>query len=489
MLQMAAEGRVPAELPVKRRRDQQWYQAGQIPGLLTRPAPTIFAVAPAARQPAPPAAPPSATKKAQAPPPAPQIVKKDESRVKPLSSDGRIPPTPPPPPTAPRKTAPPPASKPVAAAAGFPVIVSNAATTARGTSSGDAAEVAPRFRKTPLLVGGVVVGAAAAGIVVGVTIWMVWMNGSVSSENVQMAAAVRQPALMRTSGSAPRQPAGDVTKEADAEASAGVPTKAELEAQAKMVASISNWQSIAGLKSFGVSNASLQVSRVWRMSAAEKADGNGAKGAGTAGNLLCVEIAIHNKSRAPLKYRGWNSYGANGAILADESGNVLPLVPLARTSQIKRMTDANVPGGATVAEVLVFEAPASEEEVLHLVLPYGVFYSNVRPPYRAIELTPDMVGAELASGVTAATAESATADAPAGAFAKVPAAAKVTAKTKDRQPPSIKDLVDNDPGFPMPPAESTAGQGDDKGKDAKTGEDPKTEPKSEPANPVNPLEP
>ena len=44
MLQMAAEGRVPAELPVKRVQDKKWYKAAQVPGLLA-PAKTASAAA------------------------------------------------------------------------------------------------------------------------------------------------------------------------------------------------------------------------------------------------------------------------------------------------------------------------------------------------------------------------------------------------------------------------------------------------------------
>ena len=370
---------------------------------------------------------------------------------------------------------PPPTKEPVAAA-GFPVIVTEGAA-ARGATprNGASGEVAPppRRRNSRLRMAGMAATALAAMLVVVAVIMNVWMRGFKTDVAAVAATAELQPSVTQISSPARREVARAALPEAERESAAG-PTEAELAAQAETVASISDWQSVAGLKSFGVANASLQIVRVWRTS--EGGAAADAKDSSAAGDFFCVEVAIRNQSKSPLKYRGWNSYGALGAILADEEGNVLPLVPLEETSQIKRMSAGNVPGNSTATEVLVFQAPASEGAVLHLVLPYGVFYSNVRPPHRAIELTPDLLGMELAGPPATAKRDEA---ASGGQAASGTATPKGIGK-QDGLPPSIKEIVDSDPGFPVPPAEPPSVSDESPASGDKTGD---------PKKPENPFEP
>ncbi|HUE71818.1 MAG TPA: hypothetical protein VMP01_13110, partial [Pirellulaceae bacterium] len=272
------------------------------------------------------------------------------------------------------------------------------------------------------------------------------------------------------------------------------PTQAELAAQEKTVKSISSWHSVAGVKSFGVSNASLQVARVWRLDP----DDDEKK---TVGPFVCVEVTIRNKSRSPLVYKGWNSFGDNGAILADENDQVLPLVPVEKTPDLTRLTRTSVPGGGSVTELLVFAAPASEEEVLHLVLPYSVFYSNVRPPHRALELTPDMMGVDLAVGSQPTGPEPAEAAEPPDAAEadSAPAASADKPKAKEpSQPKSLRDMINSEPGPPARPddmPDEKNGKGNKnkkpKGKEAKEDEPAKPKDSENPFEPkgANPLDP
>lgn len=473
MLQMAAEGRVPADLPVKRVSDKKWFTAKQVPGLV-RPAKPV---APAAN-------------------PAPGRAAKDDSklkRAKPLAAAANSvappPPSPPPPP-------PPPTAQ--AGALGLPVIVADARRAATSPSAATQPAVhVPRRRTSRLMLVGVLGSVAAAVLVAGgAVIWMVWLGGGAAALSDQVVAAAQQKA--ESGKRASRAPAsstssGEAPDEKTEEASGSGPTKAELAAQAKTVKSISTWQSMAGVKSFGVSNASLHVTRVWRTESA------GEKDKKSGGPYICVEVSIRNKSRSPLRYKGWNSYAESGAILADESNAVLPLVPVEKTPDLTRLTRTSIPGGGAVTELLVFDAPASEDEVLHLVLPYEVFYSNVRPPYRAIEVTPDVMGVDLtetaaATPPAADAARSPKVTAGAGPASTEPAEVEVPptsspgAKpaTKDGKPASLRDMINSEPGAPArpddPPAEKGKMETEKDG--SKKGEKPQT-----PKKPENPFEP
>jgi hypothetical protein len=487
MLQMAAEGRVPSDLPVRRVSDKRWFKAAQVPGLVT------------------PAAPPAAAGSSVAPPPAPSAAKRGDSQLKrarPLTAAGGVaaaPPASPPP-----RTAESPRTASTSHGAAVPVIVTEPRPkTASSAVAADQPQV-PRRGKS-LLLAGIAVGVTAVVLLGAATIvWMVWLRGNGANQQVPVAAAAPESNPNQPIEAGP--PAGSARVVATAgkpaeKTSDGGPTKDELAAQAKLVQSISNWKSLAGFESITLSSAKIQVTRVWQTDAAgDDQDQDSAR------KYVCVEVAIGNTSRSPLKYRGWNSYGPNGAILADESKQVLPLVPVAKTPDIKRVTTTSVPGNGRVTDVLVFAAPASDDEVLHLVLPYGVFYSNVRPPYRAIELTPDMMNVDLAAAragtrVPGGEGEDIVRSPPAGptpsrddeppapangtAPATAPSESKGVPKGKDGKTPSIKDLIDNDPGTPARPDDPPKGK-DDPGKPT-----PKTDGKKpeSPKKPENPFEP
>ncbi|HZL89285.1 MAG TPA: GYF domain-containing protein [Pirellulaceae bacterium] len=478
MLQMAAEGRVPADLPVKRVQDKKWYKAAQVPGLLA-PAKTASA-----------AATPVASAK-----------KKDDSshfkRARPLQATASAAPPAVQPPPPPGHAAEPPrmAAGHSAGGDGFPVIIAAAPRkSASHAAMGEPADHVPR-RKS-LLVVGIASGIAAVVLLGGGAIaWIAWTRDSTTINPAKVAAA-KQP-ITEATNLGPAEPAAESSAESHEVETKdeSSPTKAELTAQEKTVRSIARWNSLAVSHSATISNATIRVTRVWRADAPADDQAKTPEK-----KFVCVEVAIANKSRSPLKYRGWNSYGENGAILADESKKVLPLVPVAKTPGMSRLAAGSVPGNSSITEVLVFEAPVSEEEVLHLVLPYGVFYANVKPsPYRALELTPDIFGADLAAAQAPARAnetEENLRDAIAGASADngnppaapgsdaartAPGEPKSAEKGKDK-PPSLRDIINNDPTPPAKADDPPAAKG---GKDTKEKGKP-PEPAKKPENPFEP---
>jgi hypothetical protein len=352
-------------------------------------------------------------------------------------------------------------------------------------------------KRGPLLVVGILAGIAALVLVAGgIGTWAIWFREPTTPLATQLAKAPALEANAEEQGAqAPEKSAAKKADDDESAASATGPTKAELSAQAKTVQAISSWQNMAGVKSFGVSNANLQVTRVWRTEAGQGEDKK------QGGPYVCVEVTIRNKSRAPLRYKGWNSFGENGAILANESNEVLPLVPVESTPELTRLKRTSVPGSGVVTEILVFAAPASEEEVLHLVLPYSAFYSNVRPPHRAIELTPDVMGIDLAAttettsspSVEPAEAE-ATPAAPAGAGAAAadkPAEKPVAKRAAGGKPESLRDMINSEPGPPAKPDDEPATKGDQPKDEKPKDEKPKGDKngKDAPQKPENPFEP
>lgn len=495
MLQMAAEGRVPADLPVRRAHDKRWFKASQVPGLVTPAPPT-----PAARD----AVASSSARPASG-------VKKGDShlkRAKPLVAAAASHPVAPPP-------TPPPVSEPPAASiaseppGGWPLIVTDGARKTPLAERADEGSLPKRRKSNAILVGVLAAVSAVILFLGGTVVWIVWLKktGSVPQDQVAVAAVSKTSTTEKQESSAAQEAAVNgvaLNSEKEEKGAGDGPTKGELAAQAKTVRSISKWNSLAVSPGATISNANVRVTRVWRTDAA------GDKKSDSGRNYVCVEVAIRNQSRSPLKYRGWNSFGEHGAILADEGMKVLPLVPVAKTPDLSRLTGGSVPGNGSVTEVLVFEAPAGEDEVLHLVLPYAVFYSNVKPPYRAIELTPDVMGVDLAASAPTSDRANRTEETlrdaiagptPAGAAPPATATepakpgasgeAKSAAKGKDGKPPSLKEMIDKDPGTPARPDDPPAD------KDAKTkdkpakGEtkDPPPKKTESPKKPENPFEP
>jgi hypothetical protein len=347
---------------------------------------------------------------------------------------------------------------------------------------GEPGDGAASRKRSPLVIVGILASVAAAVLVAGgIGLWAVWFRTQpLALTHVAKASA---PEANVEGGASPLVKTAATNADGeDAAPTSDGPTKMELAAQEKTVKSISSWQSVAGVRSFGVSNASLQVTRVWRLDADDEEKKS-------AGSYVCVEVTIRNKSRSPLRYKGWNSFGENGAILADENNQVLPLVPAEKTPDLTRLTRTTVPGGGFVTELLVFAAPASEEDVLHLVLPYSVFYSNVRPPHRALELTPDMMGVDLTAGTEATTPPPSEPAEPGSASAT--AADKPTAKdAKGGKPQSLRDMINGEPGAParpddMPEEKKDKGDESEKPQGEKTKGDKPAAPKSS----KNPFEP
>ncbi|HUE74720.1 MAG TPA: DUF4339 domain-containing protein, partial [Pirellulaceae bacterium] len=247
MLQMAAEGRVPADLPVKRTSDKKWFTARQVPGLVT-PTPTA----------------------AKAAVPTPSRPAKDDSqlrRAKPLAPSAAadavpIPPAPPPSPPPPPR-----AAVQTASNSPWPVIVSDVPKTklaATKSSKQEGEDEQPR-KRSPLVIVGILASVAAVVLVAGgIGAWAVWYRPRPTAID-QVAKTPAPEANVGGGDSLALVKTAATSADDDAAPSSAGPTQAELAAQEKTVKSISSWHSVAGVKSFGVSNASLQVARVWRL--------------------------------------------------------------------------------------------------------------------------------------------------------------------------------------------------------------------------------
>lgn len=410
MLQMAAEGRVTPGLPVRRVEDKEWMAAEDVPNLLaahpSQPVPPPPPVAASLSQASPPPPPP---------PPPPALARREMSPTK----SARLAPVPPPPP--------PPA-------ADLPIIVTAPPATVESGPRGD--DAAPSPGRALWKVGLLLAGVAAAVVLfcASLAAFSWYRHGqaqrAAESHAQSKSTAAVTPASHRTSDEASDKPASAAK---------------DLAAQAKLVKSISTWNSLATLQSFGVGNVRLQVERIWLTDArpAPKADMNTAAKAETSQSqrYVCIQVAISSKVPSPLKYKGWNTTGPTGAILADAKLNVLPLVPISQTPELERHSGGEVPAGGTIHEVLVFAAPQEETDVMYLVLPYKAFYANVRTPYMALELTPDVVGHELSKPKPIAEAGDGTSPADATTAGEVAATAEPAKKEPDKKDPEKKEKL------------------------------------------------
>jgi hypothetical protein len=426
MLQMMAEGRVLPDSLVRRASDKQWFKASQIPGLL-KSAPSRTHDSSVVRTAGGNASGKSAVSSST------QL-----KRAKPLVA------TPPPPApasaAAPRSTLLPGATPPVV------VVTPPAAVSAKMPTAQDD-EDQPR-RSSPAVMIGICVGSAAAMALVGVVIVaVVWSrSASMSARDAGAARANLEVAPTSHESNPALSPADSAPANARPQAKAAEqkkPADSASERQ-KLLKSIVTWRSLATLRAFGVGNAQLQIARVWL------ADETGKQVAAAAdAKYVCVEVAITNKVASPLKYRGWNTSGSTGAILADDKLNVLPLVPVQTTPALARITSASIPGNSTTTDILVFEAPRAEFESLHLVLPYKVFYNNVRTPHAALELTPDVIGRDLTTPLAAGSSAPAPATLRDQINSLEPArhddapkpAASAEAESSPSKPPSLRDMI------------------------------------------------
>ncbi|MBP60197.1 MAG: hypothetical protein CMJ62_01615 [Planctomycetaceae bacterium] len=94
---------------------------------------------------------------------------------------------------------------------------------------------------------------------------------------------------------------------------------------------------------------------------------------GEPARYVVIEMKMDYSSKSlPLEYLSWNSSGARDAawapVLADQNGNLGRLIRPAQHSG-----HFTVQPNETIREILVFEAPAAEINLLRLVLPCGVF--------------------------------------------------------------------------------------------------------------------
>lgn len=412
MLDMAAQGRVTPELPIRKVSDSQWSTAAAIPGLLggARPA-TSKPAAKAAVASAPAAAGKSAIKKAKPlarPPaarPAPPVVGSPQNI--PVGVPAGIP-----------------VGAPVGIAVGSPASSSGAFNfdlnaspsgkqrTVKKSVLDDDDAVGKKKSNTPLILGALGGVAALVAVLVGLTIYMTMFRGG----NDETLAATNTSTGEQTESEDPAESnPGGAEGEGDAGAKKAKAAQTKTEKGAKgsspdaqggatkeqiaIVQGIREWKNIVTLKSVGIGNARVAISRVWL---ATDATGKQAAlpGAGAAkdnankAKYVFVEIALSNKAGAAIKYKGWNNTSINGALLADEKNQILPLVSKAETPGVARLDTADIPGSGAISETLVFQAPTGSFEALHLVLPQAVFYSSIKGKYFSLEITPDLLANE-----------------------------------------------------------------------------------------------
>lgn len=414
MLNMAAEGRVTPELPIRKVSDSQWSTAAAIPGLLGG---------------ARPAAPKPAAKVAVASAPA-ASGKSAIKKAKPLARPpaGRpVPPVVNSPQNIPVGV---PAGIPVGAPVGVPV--GSPAPSASGafnfdlnaSPSGkqravkksvldDADDLGVKKKSNaPLILGALGGAIALVAVLVGLTIYMTMFRGG--SDETLAATNTSTEGEAEPEDTTESNPAGaEGEGEAGAKKTTAVQAKSEKGAkgsspdakgatkeQLAIVQGIREWKNIVTLKSVGIGNARVAISRVWLASDAtgKRAALPGAEGAAkedaNKAKYVFVEIALSNKAGAAIKYKGWNNTSINGALLADEKNQILPLVSKAETPGVARLDTADIPGSGSIVETLVFDAPPGPFEALHLVLPQAVFYSSVKGKYFTLEITPDVLANE-----------------------------------------------------------------------------------------------
>ena len=422
MLQMAAEGRVPPELPIRQASDSQWSTAEAIPGLLggAKPAPPRPPAKAAA------AAGKSAVKKARplGPPPvsrpAPPIV------VPPQNIPAGIPVGTPVAFTlgsAPSSVVePPPVAASPSGAFSFDLGASPGGKqrSAKKSALNDDNDVVTKKKSnTPLIVG--VLGGVTAliAVIVGLTIYITIGSGSKEEKIVATNTSTGKKIPKVEKGESNPGEAIVPEGEGDADAkkpAAGAPMAAKdsspnQTAQLAALQGIRKWSNAASLVSLKVGNAKISFSRIWMSTDAEgqsitaaadeprteSADGpaEGTSAVASAGSgqpkLVFVEVTVANIAGATLKYKGWNIAKTKVPFIADDEDRILRLIPISETPGVARLTKADIPGGGSIRDILVFEAPAESFEKLRLVLPQNVFYDNTKNPYSGIEITPDVL--------------------------------------------------------------------------------------------------
>lgn len=473
MLQMAAEGRVPADLPVRRVSDSQWTPAAQVPGLLSKS--TTASPAPGPSPSPPKAAPPrtqAPTLKKAKPPVPPSPAPPSAGVAVPSGIPVGAPVGVPVGTTA--RFAPAPASGTGAPAFNFsttPAFGTATVKPAKKVESDDDDDVPVRKKSSPLLLVGILGGSCALVAAVGlIIVAVVWSGKQPGDENAvaatQTSAAVpseeADPAGVTVEEEA--NPGTAVTKSAP-EKNAGEPKKSgekkgdaksergKTVAQQATIKGVSKWADVATIKGIGVGNAKVAISRIWL-----SADDKGARAQGTsveappAAKYLFVELIITNKAGSPLKYRGWNlTAEGGGAVLAQADDRFLSLVPATQTPGVPRLTSASIPGAGSITETLVFEAPQGEFDDLKLALPHVAFYPTNKGKAMGLVITPDVLANEGGQPtIPAQPGTEAVAETPIGGE---PAATGTPAEgeTPAVEPPPMKPVPGKAPAAEPPP--------------------------------------
>lgn len=412
MLQMAAEGRVTPDLPVRQASAAEWSTAALIPGLLSgaKPAPCRPAAKPPAK--AATAAGKSAVKKARplGPPavsrPAPPIVAPPQNIPAGIpvgspvgSANG----------AAPRSfVEPPPVAASPSGAFNFDLGASPSGkqrSAKKSVLDDDDEGVTRKKSNIPLIVGALGGVAALVAVIVGLTIYITMSGGGkdekTASTNTSTGNETPKAEQKEANPGGAIMPEGegetDVKQPATAKGNAktsAAETQPILEADQKLAQAALNsvptsrWVNVATHPGFGIGNAKVEISRVWLSNPSGEESSSSAEGSQ---KYLAIEFVISNKAGATLKYKGWNNPSKSPVFLTDEKDQLYKLIPMASTPGIPRLTKADIPGGGRVSEALVFEAPSESFEELKMLLPQNVFYPKTTNPYFGIAITPDVV--------------------------------------------------------------------------------------------------
>ena len=516
MLQMAAEGRVTPELPIRKASDAQWSTAADIPGLLGSAKSAAPAPKPAAKSAASSASTPAGK----------SAVKKAKPLARPPS--GR--PVPPVVTTPQNIPAGIPVGAPVGTTAAAPPVAASSALGAFNFDLGAAPSGKPRSVKksaldddeeddvvtkktsrTPLILGVLGGVTVLVAVIVGLTIYITMFRGGKEEQLVATNASDETKAAKVKRG---ESNPGEVTPEGEAETGAKKPASAKgdantnmLDAQPKLEAdrklaqtAISSvpkdrWVNVATSSRFGIGNANVEISRVWLSNQNAEQSSNAPEGSQ---KYLAVELVISNKAGATLKYKGWNNPGKTPVFLIDEKDQRYKLLPVASTPGIPRLTKADIKGGARVSEVLVFEAPSESFEELKLLLPQSVFYPNTKNPYFGIAITSDVIADGGGPPVAAPPASFASGDAsdPLLSGRRVATEPALPESPAEPPKPEAKAAASADPPPPKKPSlideinksvdEDDKGKKMDEGKGAEAEKKPEPGKKGEPAKKPEP---
>jgi hypothetical protein len=458
MLAMGAEGRLVPETFVRRESDRQWYSAAQVPGLLSRKAP-VAVVAPS---PAGGTSPGSAS--AGSPIPVGKVVVPGTSHAEPPIVVVA------PPPTAVRSASMPTKSREPA------------------TESPAAAEPRPN---SPYLLVGILAGTALAVMVLGggivATVW--WLRAEVSVAKSQASSAAQvaiedevNPAGESTA-TGERAIAAESTAASESEDKSPQPAQVaalssrDLAAARKTIAQQGRWTDAQRFGRYRAGSIDVHLVGIWLAAdeagtwvepiLPDRADGGGneagASGTGPA-KYVFVELRFFNNGAVPQKFTSWNEAELTDAILANEDGAILPLVPSAQTPTARRLAETRILPGEAIHDRVVFAAPAAPFEKLklvlamsahaeslkgHLALDVPVEYLFRRPaassappaatvPFTARQVPADPAGAGLIATPVIAAAGDPEASAPAEAARAEAAPAAAPAKKKG--PPSKEEL-------------------------------------------------